>query len=630
MRNVWRKACDSSTGFLILKHYSLKMVRGNSSHYCYTGRTGFLNHEKRLFHSLLNPLLKESSFQKMGQQQHNGTSHHHHCQYHHSVAAPHNITTTGSSNRSCSSATMMMMMNTTQASIWMDEDYERVPIGSCLNEQTKLQNSYVFKDVYIENLMPRKAKQEETAESIPSHWVMKGSKLLEFKNPWDGFKQPSTGDVFKFQREMALNKQIIPSNDELPQIKPNINLLNNPDIHSVRGDAPQVTWIGHSTFLIQYRGVNILTDPVFSERCSPVQFMGPNRIKPLPITIDNLPTIHFVIISHNHYDHLDYYAITALQKHHDPIILLPYRMKYDWMEKFYNEKNHSALSKLKLMELDWWKSTSFNASIGLDKDSSERVESNFTFTYMPAQHWSMRSGFDRNEALWGSWGVQCTFVNPSSDVSQTKSQSESIENVSNTACNTLEIAENVKMEGVTSDSCQTHTQEQHTEEVNMNSNDNIKSYKMWFAGDTGYSKECFTEIGNRFGPIDLSFIPIGAYEPRWMMKYQHINPDEAVQIALDIKSKKQISMHWGTFILTTEPIMQPKKDLEECLKQRGLDSSFFVTMCHGDTMLATSSNDIESTSMAELSMNEKKLVETVILAETISTQDRQAVIEEKL
>ncbi|KAG2374475.1 hypothetical protein C9374_010759 [Naegleria lovaniensis] len=554
----------------------------------------------------------------MGQQQHGTNIHHrpHHASSTAGVGAQNTTTATGTSNNGSGSSmtNMMMMMNTTQASIWMDEEYERVPIGSCMDEKLKVQNPYVFKDVYIENLMPRKAKQEETPEAIPSHWVMKGSKLLEFKNPWDGFKQPSTSDVFKFQREMALNKQIIPSNDELPQIKPNINLLNSPDMQSIRGDGAQVTWIGHSTFLVQYRGVNILTDPVFSDRCSPVQFMGPNRIKPLPITIENLPTIHFVIISHNHYDHLDYYAITALQKHHDPIILLPFRMKYDWMEKFYSEKNHSALSKLKLIELDWWKSTSFNVSMSTDKDSSERVESNFTFTYFPAQHWSMRSGFDRNEALWGSWGVQCSFVNTSlSDASQTKSQSESIENTSTNVCNTLELTETVKMDTI--DSCQSQT-----EEANMNSNDNIKTYKMWFAGDTGYSKDCFTEIGNRFGPVDLSFIPIGAYEPRWMMKSQHINPDEAVQIALDIKSKKQISMHWGTFILTTEPIMQPKKDLEESLKQRGLDSSFFVTMCHGDTMLATSN---ESTRSVDISTHET-VVEPVILTET------NAVIEEKI
>ena len=375
--------------------------------------------------------------------------------------------------------------------------------------------------------------QSSTNESsVPSHWVMKNQRLIEFKNPFKGFKYPSTGDVIKFQREMVKNKQVIPSDDELPQYKPNMDLLNSPDMKSLQGDTPQVTWIGHSTFLIQFRGVNILTDAVFSDRCSPLQFMGPKRIKPLPIEIENLPTIHFVIISHNHYDHLDFYALTKIQQYHDPVILLPFRMKYSWMEKFYQEKNNAELAKLKLIELDWWKSTNFNISMS-SKKGEEKIESNLQFTFLPAQHWGLRTGMDRNEALWGSWG--CTFLYKDTESTETTSE-------------------------------------------------NIKSYKMWFAGDTGYSQECFTEIGEKFGPIDLSFIPIGAYEPRWMMKYQHVDPEEAVQIALDIKSKKQISMHWGTFILTTEPIVQPKKDLEDNLKKRGLDDSFFVTMAHGNTI----------------------------------------------
>jgi len=295
-----------------------------------------------------------------------------------------------------------------------------------------------------------------------------------------------------------------------------------------------VTWIGHSTFLIQYRGVNILTDPVFSDRCSPVSFMGPKRIKPLPIEIEKLPTIHFVVVSHNHYDHLDYAAFTKIQEHHDPVFLLPLKMKYSWMEKFYEEKKKSLIAKTKLVELDWWKSSSFNVRAEKKSDENVKIESNVEFTFLPAQHWGLRSGFDRNEALWGSWGIEFTH-----------------------------LKDNVVSE----------------------SEDNIKKFKLWFAGDTGYNHTCFKEIGTRYGPIDLSFIPIGAYEPRWFMKYQHVNPDDAVQVAVDTQSKLSIGMHWGTFILTLEPIMQPKIDLEKSLKERNLDPNSFVVMAHGETNL---------------------------------------------
>ena len=80
--------------------------------------------------------------------------------------------------------------------------------------------------------------------------------------------------------------------------------------------------------------------------------------------------------------------------------------------------------------------------------------------------------------------------------------------------------------------------------------------KIFFAGDTGYSKD-FVEIGKRYGPMDLSLIPIGAYAPRWFMKDMHVNPEEAVKIHLDVESRQSIGMHWGTFLnLTEEPLLE--------------------------------------------------------------------------
>lgn len=148
------------------------------------------------------------------------------------------------------------------------------------------------------------------------------------------------------------------------------------------GDQAQITWLGHSTFLLQYNGVNILTDPMLSERASPVSFAGPKRLVPKPVSFEHLPQVHYLVISHNHYDHLDLKTLRTLS---DTIeIYAPLKLG-DWLvaQGFSAERVH---------ELDWWQSTD-NAING----------SKVTLTALPAQHWSARGLFDRNDTLWASW-----------------------------------------------------------------------------------------------------------------------------------------------------------------------------------------------------------------------------------
>lgn len=105
----------------------------------------------------------------------------------------------------------------------------------------------------------------------------------------------------------------------------------------------------------------------------------------------------------------------------------------------------------------------------------------------------------------------------------------------------------------------------------------------YFSGDTGYSKD-FEEIGKRLGPFDFSAIAVGAYEPRWFMKAQHINPDEAVQIHKDVRSSKSMGIHWGTFELTDEPLDQPIGDLKLALEKHSVQPNDFELLGHGDTI----------------------------------------------
>ncbi|HEX4781806.1 MAG TPA: MBL fold metallo-hydrolase [Usitatibacter sp.] len=146
---------------------------------------------------------------------------------------------------------------------------------------------------------------------------------------------------------------------------------------------PTVTWIGHATFLVQLAGLNILTDPQFSERASPVQFAGPKRIVPLPISIDELPRIDVVLVSHNHYDHLDVDTVKRLAAREGggPRFLVPLGLKA-WF---------AGLGIERVSEYDWWQA---------------HTEGTVRFTLVPVQHWSKRTLWDTNKTLWGGWAME--------------------------------------------------------------------------------------------------------------------------------------------------------------------------------------------------------------------------------
>lgn len=139
-----------------------------------------------------------------------------------------------------------------------------------------------------------------------------------------------------------------------------------------------VTFIGHSTFLLQTSAGNAITDPIFSDRASPVSFAGPRRVRAPGVSIDDLPEISLVLLSHNHYDHCDVPALRALFRRFAPRVLTPLG----------NAALLRAAGARDAGELDWWQ----QASAG-----------KFTVTLTPAQHFSARSPLDRNKALWGGF-----------------------------------------------------------------------------------------------------------------------------------------------------------------------------------------------------------------------------------
>jgi N-acyl-phosphatidylethanolamine-hydrolysing phospholipase D len=109
------------------------------------------------------------------------------------------------------------------------------------------------------------------------------------------------------------------------------------------------------------------------------------------------------------------------------------------------------------------------------------------------------------------------------------------------------------------------------------------SFNFYFCGDSGYAP-LFKQIGEKLGPFDLAAIPIGAYEPRWFMKSKHMNPEEAVKAHRDLQAKKSMAIHWGTFILTDEPLDEPPRKLNAALEEYHLPKDEFVVLKHGETL----------------------------------------------
>jgi N-acyl-phosphatidylethanolamine-hydrolysing phospholipase D len=160
----------------------------------------------------------------------------------------------------------------------------------------------------------------------------------------------------------------------------NLSVVANDGRALRRPTGPMITWIGHSTLLVQLQGVSVLTDPQWSSRASPVAFGGPRRLTRPGVAFEDLPPIHVVLISHNHYDHLDVATVRRVAQVHHPRFLVPLGLKA-WF---------GELGITDVDELDWWQT---------------RTLQSLTFTSVPARHFSGRGPRDRNRTLWSGWTI---------------------------------------------------------------------------------------------------------------------------------------------------------------------------------------------------------------------------------
>jgi L-ascorbate metabolism protein UlaG (beta-lactamase superfamily) len=235
-----------------------------------------------------------------------------------------------------------------------------------------------------------------------------------------------------------------------------------------RGEPARLTWLGHASWLVQLDGRSFLIDPVFGH-----VFPRIPRASAAPLPPDRLPKIDAVLVSHSHYDHLDRPSLRKVN-----------------VEVIAGHGMSAAVGDAapSTRELAWWEETDVGG---------------VSVAFVPAQHWSKRTPFDTNAALWGGFVIQGS------------------------------------------------------------------SATVYHSGDTAYF-DGFAEIGRRYA-IDAALLPIGAYDPEWFMRRQHMNPEDAARAFVDLNAREFFAMHWGTFKLTDEPLDEPPARLAAEWERRGLE-----------------------------------------------------------
>ncbi len=301
----------------------------------------------------------------------------------------------------------------------------------------------------------------------------------------DGVPPKSLGEVLRWQfggnRKRAAWPEWAPSPD-----------ADTPP-ERIDGDKVRLSFVGHASWLIQTSGLNILVDPVWSERASPFAFAGPKRHNDPGIAFDALPKVDIVLVSHGHYDHLDVATLSRLAARFSPRAITPLG------------NDATMRGAIKAEAFDW----------------NDRIElgNGVAVTLVPTRHWSARGLFDRNKTLWASFVLE------------------------------------------------------------------TPAGKIYVVCDSGYGEgKHFRRVAEAHGPLRLAILPIGAYEPRWFMRDQHMNPSDAVKALQDCGAQQALAHHHGTFQLTDEAIDAPVMALGEALDEAKIPRERFAVLKPGQVV----------------------------------------------
>ena len=317
--------------------------------------------------------------------------------------------------------------------------------------------------------MSMRLPAEHTSMSIRSA-EKKGKKFLNTIPTEDA----GLGKMIPIMREYINNAAENVPKKQLGPFKTDASVYQTPPASGLR-----VTWVGHSSLLIEIDGKRILTDPVWSERASFLSFMGPKRFFEAPLPLDQLPPLDAVIVSHDHYDHLDKDTIRFFTGSEIPFYCSLGVGQY--LEKFGIIKNF-------ITEMDW--------------GDSVMIGNDCVLTATPSRHFSGRGIINRNETLWSSFVIKGT------------------------------------------------------------------KHNIFFGADSGWFPG-FAEIGETYGPFDLTMLEIGAYGKFW--PDIHMGPDNASNAHLALKGKLMMPIHWGTFNLAPHAWYEPIELLLAYGKQKNIE-----------------------------------------------------------
>ncbi|CBX95667.1 hypothetical protein LEMA_P028190.1 [Plenodomus lingam JN3] len=375
-----------------------------------------------------------------------------------------------------------------------------------------------------------------------------------FRNPWPSYK--SSGIISAFRgRFHNTTKNFVP----VPSDRAGLVGVRRPDFTPTSTSRQQknsfkVIWIGHASFFIETpasqpgeRGMRLLLDPVWSERVGPYNLVGPVRFTPPPCTIDDLPEIDAVLISHDHYDHLDSATLKQLMAKQNGDL----RFFCGLGVKAVLTGLGVGIRANQVEDMDWWH------GFTMEKEGVAAAQVICT----PAQHRSGRTPWGFDSTLWCSWVIQSPA--PSTDTDADK-----------------------RKDGV---------QDMDTRK------------RLFFAGDTGYcavdsdaqfshhhsphpSCPAFKDIGQLYGPFDLALLPIGCFKPRSVLSNQHCSPEDSLSIHKDVRSKRSIGMHYGTFrgsySASFEPVTEPSERWRKGVEAEGLEWGIDVGLCDvGETVV---------------------------------------------
>lgn len=255
------------------------------------------------------------------------------------------------------------------------------------------------------------------------------------------------------------------------------------------GDS--LTWLGHACFLIRLSGRTVLTDPFLTDHASPVAPLGPKRFAPPGLRVAQLPPIDVLLLSHNHYDHLDLPTLDALPGKGRMQALVPLGLRGYLVERGYAQVH----------EVDW---------------TDEVRIGDMRISAVPAIHFSKRTLWDRNRTLWTGYAIESG------------------------------------------------------------------GRRVYFAGDTAYGP-FFPRLAQELPRFDVGLLPIGAYEPRELMRGSHTTPEEAVQIGRDLGIARLVGMHWGAIRLTDEPPFEPPERFRQAARAAGYGDDDAWIMSIGET-----------------------------------------------